>query len=86
LGVRVPPDVQTFPGLYLHSSGTEQNRLKDKIINFFTDIIKEMKKVTWPKREELKESTMVVIVTSLIFAVFVYIVDKLLNEGLKIIF
>lgn len=60
--------------------------MKDKIINFFGDIIKEMKKVTWPKREELKESTMVVIVTSLIFAVFVYVVDKLINEGLKIIF
>jgi preprotein translocase subunit SecE len=60
--------------------------LKNKIIGFFTDIVKEMKKVTWPKREELKESTMVVIVTSLIFAVFVYAVDKVINEGLKIIF
>jgi preprotein translocase subunit SecE len=60
--------------------------LKEKIIGFFTDIVKEMKKVTWPKKEELKESTMVVIVTSLIFAAFVYIVDKIINEGLKIIF
>jgi preprotein translocase subunit SecE len=50
------------------------------------DIIKEMKKVTWPKREELKESTLVVIVTSLIFAAFVYVVDKIINEGLKVIF
>jgi preprotein translocase subunit SecE len=60
--------------------------LKNKIIGFFTDIVKEMKKVTWPKREELKESTMVVIITSLIFAVFVYIIDKIINEGLKLIF
>jgi len=60
--------------------------LKDKIINFFGDIIKEMKKVTWPKREELKESTLVVIITSLIFAVFVYIIDKIINEGIKVIF
>lgn len=60
--------------------------MKTKIIGFFTDIVKEMKKVTWPKREELKESTMVVIATSLIFAVFVYAVDKVINEGLKIIF
>lgn len=60
--------------------------MKNKIIGFFTDIVKEMKKVTWPKREELKESTMVVILTSLIFAVFVYVVDKIINEGLKIIF
>jgi preprotein translocase subunit SecE len=60
--------------------------LKNKIIGFFTDIVKEMRKVTWPKKEELKESTMVVIATSLIFAVFVYVVDKIINEGLKIIF
>ena len=60
--------------------------MKTKIVNFFLDIVKEMRKVTWPKKEELKDSTMVVIVTSLIFAVFVFIIDKILNEGLKIIF
>jgi preprotein translocase subunit SecE len=60
--------------------------LKTKIITFFTDIIKEMKKVTWPKKEELRESTLVVLVTSLIFAVFVYVIDKILSEGLKVIF
>jgi preprotein translocase subunit SecE len=60
--------------------------LKTKIVNFFLDIVKEMRKVTWPKKEELKDSTMVVIITSLIFAVFVFIIDKILNEGLKIIF
>ena len=60
--------------------------MKDKIVNFFLDIVREMKKVTWPKREELRESTMVVIVTSLIFAAFVFVVDKILSEGLKAIF
>ena len=60
--------------------------MKDKIINFFGDIIKEMKKVTWPKKEELKESTLVVIITSLIFAAFVFVVDKVISEGLKAIF
>ena len=60
--------------------------MKTKIINFFTDIVKEMRKVTWPKREELKDSTLVVIVTSLVFAIFVFIIDKILSEGLKVIF
>ena len=64
----------------------DKKRLKTKIIGFFVDIVKEMKKVTWPKREELRESTMVVIVTSLIFAVFVFVIDKILSEGLKAIF
>ena len=60
--------------------------MKDKIVNFFLDIVREMKKVTWPKREELRESTLVVILTSLIFAAFVFVVDKILSEGLKAIF
>ena len=60
--------------------------MKTKIINFFGDIIKEMKKVTWPKKEELKESTVVVLITSLVFAVFVFLIDKVISESLKLIF
>jgi len=60
--------------------------MKEKIINFFLDIYKEMKKVTWPKKSELKDSTIIVVVTMLIFAVFVYLVDKGISEFLKVIF
>ena len=60
--------------------------MKDKLINFFKDIFKEMKKVTWPKKEELKDSTKIVIVTMLIFSLFVYIVDKGISEFLKVLF
>jgi preprotein translocase subunit SecE len=60
--------------------------MKDKLINFFKDIAKEMKKVTWPKKEELKDSTKIVLVTMLIFSLFVYIVDKGISEFLKVLF
>ncbi len=60
--------------------------MKDKVINFFEDILKEMKKVSWPKKEELIESTKVVIVTMIISAVIVYIIDKGISELLKAIF
>jgi preprotein translocase subunit SecE len=60
--------------------------LKTKIINFFTDIVKEMKKVTWPKKDELKDSTVVVLITSLLLAGFVFVIDKIISEGLKVIF
>jgi len=60
--------------------------MKDKIINFFEDIYKEMKKVSWPKKEELIESTKVVVITMLISAVLVYIIDKGISELLKAIF
>ncbi|MEE9429597.1 MAG: preprotein translocase subunit SecE [Melioribacteraceae bacterium] len=49
--------------------------MKQKILDFFSDVSKEMKKVTWPTKEELKESTTIVIVVCLLFAAFTYIVD-----------
>jgi preprotein translocase subunit SecE len=72
--------------LLKHGKMDKTESIRFKIINFFVDIVKEMKKVTWPKKEELKESTIVVLISSLIFAVFVYLVDKIISEGLKAIF
>ncbi|MFA5011966.1 MAG: preprotein translocase subunit SecE [Ignavibacteria bacterium] len=60
--------------------------MREKILGFFTDIFKEMKKVSWPKKEELRDYTKVVVVTMFIFAIFVYIVDKGISELLKILF
>jgi preprotein translocase subunit SecE len=60
--------------------------MKEKIIGFFNDVVKEMKKVTWPTKEELKESTAVVIVVCLVIAAFTYVIDMLINQVLKGIF
>ena len=49
--------------------------MKDKIIAFFTDVVKEMNKVTWPKKDDLRDSTVIVLVVCLIIAAFVYVVD-----------
>jgi preprotein translocase subunit SecE len=60
--------------------------MKEKIINFFEDVVKEMKKVTWPTKDELFESTKIVIVACLILSVFTYVIDMLINQVLKGIF
>lgn len=60
--------------------------MKDKIIAFFTDVYKEMSKVTWPKKNELQDSTVLVLVVCLIIAVFVYFVDTVVSQALKGIF
>ncbi|OGU75025.1 MAG: preprotein translocase subunit SecE [Ignavibacteria bacterium RBG_16_34_14] len=60
--------------------------MKEKIIGFFEDVVKEMKKVTWPSKEELKEATTVVIVVCLVIAAFTYIIDMIINQVLKGIF
>lgn len=60
--------------------------MKEKIIGFFNDVVKEMKKVTWPTKDELKESTMIVIVVCLILAVFTYLIDMGITQLFKGIF
>lgn len=60
--------------------------MKEKIIGFFEDVVKEMKKVTWPSKQELKESTTVVIVVCLVIAAFTYVIDMFINQVLKGIF
>ena len=59
--------------------------MKEKIIAFVTDAVKEMKKVTWPRPEELRESTIIVLVVCAVIATFVYGVDLLVQNLLKLI-
>ncbi len=60
--------------------------MKEKIVTFVEDVVKEMKKVTWPNKEELKDSTNVVIVSCLILASFTYVVDMIVTQIFKGIF
>jgi len=57
--------------------------MKEKIIGFFTDVVKEMNKVTWPKKDELRDSTIVVLVVCLLLSAFVYVVDTLVSGLLR---
>jgi preprotein translocase subunit SecE len=50
-----------------------------KVKKFFNDVYLELQKVAWPSREELVGSTAVVIVMSVLVAVFIGAVDKVLN-------
>ena len=59
--------------------------MKEKIKDFFADIGKEMEKVTWPTKEELFESTKVVIVVTIVISLFTWVVDSALSEALKAI-
>jgi preprotein translocase subunit SecE len=59
--------------------------MKEKIINFFTDVAKEMDKVTWPSREELVEQTKIVIIVTLLIAVFAWVVDYGVSQILQLI-
>jgi preprotein translocase subunit SecE len=48
---------------------------------FFRDTSAEMKKVTWPTKNEVVGTTAVVIVATLVFAVFLWGCDELFGRG-----
>lgn len=47
----------------------------ENISRFFREVRSEMKSVTWPGKDDLKEGTIVVVVISAIVAVFLSLVD-----------
>lgn len=51
----------------------------EKIGNFFREVKIEMRKVTWPTRDELKDSTKLVIIASVVVTVFIGVVDNILS-------
>ncbi len=50
-----------------------------RVQGFFEDVLAELKKVTWPAKEELKASTSVVLVLLLLFAAVVGVMDVALG-------
>ena len=50
-----------------------------RIGGYYTEVKSELKKSTWPKRLEVKNTTIVVIITVFIFAGFLYICDQVLS-------
>jgi preprotein translocase subunit SecE len=56
-----------------------------KITNFIGEVRLEMSKVNWPPRDELMSSTKIVIFISLVFAVYIFIVDTGLSQLMSVI-
>jgi len=58
----------------------------EKARRFFTEVSVELKRTTWPSRLEVRGTTIVVIVTVFVFAVFLFAVDWVLSRGVNGIF
>ena len=57
-----------------------------KARRFLTEVMVELKRTTWPTRREVQGTTLVVIVTVFVFAVFLFAVDYVLSQGVTRIF
>jgi preprotein translocase subunit SecE len=58
----------------------------EQVREYLKDVRGELTKVSWPTREELRDSTVVVIVTVLLVATFIGIVDQGLNRVVALVF
>ncbi len=56
-----------------------------KLIKYFKESRQELKKVVWPSREAVISSTKVVIVSTVLVAIFLGLIDFLLLKGVLFI-
>jgi preprotein translocase subunit SecE len=59
----------------------------NKISNYFSESYRELtEKVTWPTWEQLQQSTMIVLVATLLITAIVWIMDFIAAGGLNFIY
>jgi preprotein translocase subunit SecE len=59
--------------------------LTQRVRQFFAEVAGEVKKCSWPERQELIESTVLIIFTMVMLSVFVGISDKVLVTVIRLI-
>ena len=52
----------------------------ERFRTFFTEVRNELKRVTWPSRQEVYATTVVVILVSIFFGVYLFTLDYGLNS------
>ena len=53
---------------------------------FLTEVRNEMRRVTWPSRREIYATTVVVIVTSAFFGVYLWTLDMVVDRAIRWVF
>ena len=50
-----------------------------RVVNFYNDVVAEMKKVTWPDRPQLQQATIQIIVFVLVLGALIALIDVALQ-------
>ena len=57
-----------------------------KIRAFFSEMMVELRKVIWPSPEKVAENTRLVVISTVVFALFFGVVDFLFVAGINLVF
>ncbi len=58
-------------------------QLPGRTKSFLSDVRNEMRKVTFPRRKEVQATTMVVIITVIIFGMYFFVIDQAIGSGVS---
>ncbi|HSM85391.1 MAG TPA: preprotein translocase subunit SecE [Candidatus Limnocylindrales bacterium] len=50
---------------------------------FLSDVRNEMRKVTFPNRKEVQATTVVVIITVIVFGIYFFVIDQVIGNGVN---
>src|SRR5258708_24744405 len=80
LRVRIPPALPFSP-LSTRGTGDEMKEWIKKTRDFLAETRVEMRKGSFPSRDEVTATTVVVLITSFVFAVFLWVSDIVIQRG-----
>jgi preprotein translocase subunit SecE len=81
-----PDGPRKRPGPVSNQGTDRVKKLTERLKIFLKEVRLEMSKVTWPTRAELKDSTIVVIVSCLVISAFIGAVDWVLYSLVRLAF
>ena len=57
-----------------------------RLVAFYHGVIAEMKKVTWPGRTEVVNTTFIVLIATVVFAVYLWGCDQIFYKAIDLLF
>ncbi|HYE57923.1 MAG TPA: preprotein translocase subunit SecE [Rhodothermales bacterium] len=60
--------------------------MANKAVEYAQEVNKEMRKVSWPSRQELIANTAITLVASLLFSLLIFGIDEVISRVLQLIY
>ena len=65
------------------NEGNKVTQFPARIKGFLSDVRNEMRKVTFPNRKEVQATTIVVIITVILFGIYFFIIDQAIGSAVN---
>jgi preprotein translocase subunit SecE len=65
------------------NAGNKVTQLPARVKGFLSDVRNEMRKVTFPNRKEVQATTVVVIITVILFGIYFFVIDQAIGSAVN---